>query len=70
MFLLDLAEMSERPEDMMMLVGEYFKCIIEKTRIINSNIINNSEGNRELKNFYINYDILNYLATACKMMVD
>lgn len=70
-FLINLSELVKRPSDIMMFLGEYFKMIIRKTQKIHDAILNEREDvSRQQTDFYLTTDILNYLGTACKMMLE
>ena len=78
--MINTSEHLKRPKDMLMFLGEYFKQHIQKcNKIINSNqqtkSVNEDEDQigekpTELKDFYITYEILNQLATACKLFIE
>ena len=71
--MVNVSEQVKRPEDMLMFLGEYFKETIETTQSIAENIKDSDKKANAPKaqsNFYITYDIMNSLGTACKMFIE
>lgn len=71
--MVNVSEQVKRPEDMLMFLGEYFKETIETTQNIFDNLSpENKKGNvaKVQSNFFITYDIMNSLGTACKMFIE
>ena len=59
---------------MLMFLGEYFKVTIANTQEIFENLKGNNDGKANVAksqtSFFITYDILNSLGTACKMFIE
>ena len=64
--MINTAEHIKRPEDMLMLLGEYFKEVITQTKKIQYNIQNKKNGATVQSFFYITPEIMNSLGIACK----
>lgn len=70
-FMINVSEHINRPSDMLMFLGEYFKEHIRRCEKIALTIqTNNDKGQRELDKYYITFDILNQLGTACKKFIE
>ena len=69
-FMINLAEHVQRPQDMLMFLGEYFKENIFHTERVSTNIKENKSGSKEQTKFYFSPDILNSLGSACKMYIE
>ena len=67
--MINVSEHVQRPEDMLMFLGEYFKVVILRTETIAENI-KNENGLQQQMDFFLTYEIINYLGTACKMFVE
>ena len=71
MFLINTAEHIERPVDMLMLLGEYFKVVIMETGLIHSNIQNKKTSYAQKQDkFYITPELMNSLGIACKKYIE
>lgn len=72
LFMVNTAEQVGRPKDMLMFLGEYFKCLIDQTTKIEAIIQQNQQGyaNKVQQDFFITHDVLNSLGSACKMYID
>ena len=70
MFLINTSEHVKRPKDMLMFIGEYFKEHIKLCAKVKTSIEkNDSKGDKDLSRYYITYDLLNLLGTACKQFI-
>ena len=71
-FMVNVSEQANRPADMMMYLGEYFKEAISTCDQIHSNInrINDKKGKMEQENFYVTEALINSLGTACKELLE
>lgn len=69
-FMVNLSEHVQRPQDMLMFLGEYFKENIFHTERVSTNIKENKSGIKEQNKFYFSPDILNSLGSACKMYIE
>lgn len=67
--MINISEHVQRPEDMLMFLGEYFKVVILRTETIAENK-KNENGLQQQMDFFLTYEIINYLGTACKMFVE
>ena len=72
MFMVNTAEQVQRPEDMLMFLGEYFKMLIKRTNDISKNISNErgEVGKNHQTDYFLTYEVLSSLGTACKMYID
>jgi len=62
MFMINTAEHINRPTDMLMLIGEYFKEVIIQTEKINNNIQKKKVNQTQKQDiFYITPEIMNSL---------
>lgn len=69
--MINVAEHVQRPVDMLMFLGEYFKEIIYQTEKISDNIKKSKkDGANEQANYYITNEIINSLGTACKQYIE
>ena len=71
-FMISVSEHVDRPDDMLMFLGEYFKQHIIKTDKIYKGLTNTDsyKGPKELDSYFITAEILNSLATACKKFIE
>ena len=74
LFMVNVSEQVKRPQDMLMFLGEYFKEVIYRTQKISDAIKegDSKKGNsvKQQSDFYITYEIMNSLGTACKMFLE
>ena len=72
LFMVNTAEQVGRPEDMLMFLGEYFKVLISRTSTIEKQIAQKAQGyaSKVQQEFFLTMDVLNSLASACKMYID
>ena len=69
--MIDVAEHVNRPQDMLMFLGEYFKENIKLQDSVHKSIANErSGGKKEFDKYYLSSDILNSLGTACKQFIE
>ena len=68
-FLINTSEHVKRPKDMLMFIGEYFKEHLKHCKKIKSEETKGGGGEKTLSQFYITYDLLNLLGTACKQFI-
>ena len=72
--MVNVSEQVKRPQDMLMFLGEYFKEVIYRTQKISDAIKegDSKKGNsvKQQSDFYITYEIMNSLGTACKMFLE
>ena len=67
--MINVSEHVKRPEDMLMFLGEYFKVVILRTENVAENIKSDT-GLQTQVDFFLTYEILNQLGTACKMFIE
>jgi hypothetical protein len=70
MFMINVAEQCDRPDDMLMFLVEYFKQTIDKTLTIYDQNNVNKEGRVHQQDFLMNKDVMNSLAIACKKYIE
>ena len=71
MFLVNTAEHINRPCDMLMFLGEYFKEVIVQTEKIANNIRKKSSTlSHQQEYYYITSEIMNSLGLACKKYIE
>lgn len=69
--MINVSEHVQRPQDMLMFLGEYFKALIHMTGKINENLSEKKQNGRQaLDQFYLTNDILSQLGTACKLYIE
>ena len=72
-FMINTSEHVNRPQDMLMFLGEYFKTHLYKMKQASDNILKTDQtvkGPKELSSYYITHDILNSLSTARKQFIE
>ena len=70
MYMINVSEQVERPKDMLMFLGEYFKAVIDRTQKVHNDNKDEKESQKTQVDFFITYEIMNSLGTACKMYID
>ena len=70
MYMINVSEQVERPKDMLMFLGEYFKAVIDRTQKVYNDNKDEKESQKQQVDFFITYEIMNSLGTACKMYID
>jgi hypothetical protein len=74
LFMVNVSEQVKRPQDMLMFLGEYFKEVIIRTEQIKNALkeADNKKGSgaKVQSDYYITYDVMNSLGTACKMFIE
>jgi len=68
-FMIDVAEHVNRPSDMLMFLGEYFKENIKLQDSVKKSYSGNN-AKKDFDKYYISSDILNSLGTACKKFIE
>jgi hypothetical protein len=70
-FMINVSEHVQKPNDMLMFLGEYFKKHIGLClKIDDDSKKDDHKANKELGSYYITDDILNQLGSACKMFIE
>lgn len=69
-FMINVSEHVNRPHDMLMFLGEFFKEHIRRCEKIDQTIQKDDKGPRELDRYFITFDIINQLGTACKKFIE
>ena len=68
--MINVSEHVNRPHDMLMFLGEYFKEHIRLCEKIDITLQKDDKGPRELDKYFTTFDILNQLGTACKKFIE
>ena len=71
MFLIAMAQNTNRPLEVLMFLGEYFKRHLKESfKVTNSIDDPDSKGGEELNEFFITAEAMNFLAIGNKMFTD
>ena len=70
MYMINVSEQVQRPKDMLMFLGEYFKAVIDRTQKVYNDNKDEKESQKTQVDFFITFEIMNSLGTACKMYID